>query len=228
MLINCDLGENLSPDPDPEVMPLIDLANIACGGHAGNASSIQKTLQMATTHQVQIGAHPSYPDRENFGRTSMPLDKATLLQTLEKQLTLFEDNNPGHLKLHHLKPHGALYLDMMRSESIFITLLAFMQTNYPNDYLVVQGGIDHGKLDLRYQQLAKPFKITLLFEGFADRGYQENGRLLPRKAENSLLTTPDNIIQQTNDFKGMFDTLCFHSDNPASVEALKQLGELSI
>jgi len=228
MLINCDLGENLIPDPDPTVMPLIDIANIACGGHTGNGDSIRRTLTLALSHDLKIGAHPSYPDRANFGRVSMSLSTSRLIGSLEKQMDLFMETAlamKSDFKLHHIKPHGALYLDMMRQKPLFEKLVSWISTR-PNTYLIVQGGVNDGKVDETYSQIASEYGVELLFEGFADRGYQSNGQLLPRTDPNALLASSDLIAKQAIKFKNdaKFDTVCFHSDHPASVEALKTLG----
>ena len=225
MLINCDMGEALSPNPDPEVMPLIDLANIACGGHAGNADTVKTTLTLAKQHQVNVGGHPSYPDQANFGRLSQTLTEAELHRTLIEQLNTFDiQAKLLGMDLHHIKPHGALYLDMMRNADIFNSILNFCQAWSPNIPLMIQGGVR----DDEYQQLAEQKKVPLLFEAFADRAYLENGQLAPRSQPNSLYKNAAEIVAQTQDFiqQQKADTICFHSDNPASVEALKQLKQL--
>lgn len=227
ILINCDMGENLTPNPDASVMPHIHLANIACGGHAGDETSIRETLTLAKQHNVTIGAHPSYPDKTNFGRQSMPLSEAELHETLAYQVAQLENLALElDLALHHIKPHGALYLDMMRSTEVYEQILGFCQTfnhhrNTPVK-LMIQGGVK----DAEYQALAEQVGIELLFEAFADRAYQPNGQLAPRSQPNSLYQTPNEIVSQSKMFHTKHQqhssphTLCFHSDNPASVDAL--------
>ncbi|MBD3821227.1 MAG: LamB/YcsF family protein [Thiotrichales bacterium] len=227
ILINCDMGENLTPNPDASVMPHIHLANIACGGHAGDIASMVETLALAKQHGVKIGAHPSYPDQANFGRQSINLSAAELHETLANQVSLL-NKLAGELELtlHHIKPHGALYLDMMRSDDLFKQILSFCQTfnqdrNTPVK-LMIQGGIK----DADYQALANEFGVALLFEAFADRAYLDNGQLAPRSQPNSLYQEATDIIQQSWMFHEAHqqhtspNTLCFHSDNPASVKAL--------
>lgn len=226
MLINCDMGEGLQPNPDPEVIPHIDLANFACGGHAGDADTLQSGLSLAKQHQVKVGAHPSYPDRENFGRRALSLTEFELKNCLNQQLALIEQQAKMlGLQIHHVKPHGALYLDMMRSKSLFTTLLDIHQTWQTNIGHAVAFVIQANICDANYQQLAQEKGVILLRELFADRAYLPNGHLAPRSQPNSLYQNAADILQQAQRFieekKG--ETLCFHSDNPASVIALKQL-----
>lgn len=225
MLINCDLGEEIIPNPDEEVMPLIDMANIACGGHAGNKTTIQNCIQSALENNVLIGAHPSYPDKENFGRQSLNISPQEIIDTVKAQLDFFLGLLMDDQKLHHIKPHGALYLDMMKEEAIYRALLKFMNTHFPATKLVVQGGCDSGQLDKHYQTIANEYHIELMFEGFADRGYERNGHLMSRKQPNALYLDSKLVVDQYEHFNQVnkFQTLCFHSDNHASVIALKQI-----
>ncbi|MEK9575234.1 MAG: LamB/YcsF family protein, partial [Gammaproteobacteria bacterium] len=92
ILINCDMGECLNPDPDPIIMPLIDMANIACGGHAGDDNSMVKTIQLAKKFNVSVGAHPSYEDKENFGRVSQKVTIDELKKSIYHQLEVFTNH----------------------------------------------------------------------------------------------------------------------------------------
>ena len=106
--INCDLGEGI--DNEHLLMPYISSCNIACGGHFGNEQTIDKTIQLAIANQVKIGAHPSFPDKENFGRKIMEISDKELEKSLQSQLELFCNRlQKATAKLHHIKPHGALY-----------------------------------------------------------------------------------------------------------------------
>src|SRR5690606_35254104 len=105
---NCDLGEGFGNDA--AIMPFISSCNIACGGHAGDLESMKKTLLLAKNHGVQVGAHPSYPDRENFGRKIIPVPNSDLLQSLLQQIRTLENIAAGlQIRLQHIKFHGALY-----------------------------------------------------------------------------------------------------------------------
>ena len=118
-LINCDLGECLDPNPDGQIMPLINQASIACGGHVGDSDSMNKTIKLAKQHQVSIGAHPSYPDKVNFGRISMPMSLTALFDSIQRQVNTLDEICQRHgVKLDYIKPHGALYHDMMHQNDI--------------------------------------------------------------------------------------------------------------
>lgn len=225
MLINCDLGEALIPNPDPKIMPHIQLANIACGGHAGDKQTLLDTLSLAKLYNIKIGAHPSYPDKANFGRKVLEMSWPFLQASLNQQVNLLlEVCGQLGLTLHHIKPHGALYNQMMRDITLYEQLLDWMKQHFSGIYLVIQGGIQPST----YQALADHYQVPLLKEGFADRGYLADGRLKPRTEPNSLYQEPDAILSQGVQFslKQQFDTLCFHSDNPASVEALARFTKL--
>ncbi|MFN0176533.1 MAG: LamB/YcsF family protein, partial [Saprospiraceae bacterium] len=106
--LNCDMGEGMSNDA--LLMPLISSANIACGYHAGDEQTMQQTIELALQHRVKIGAHPSFPDRENFGRTNMNFPAPSVTEMVKKQIEMLAGialNN--NARLHHVKPHGALY-----------------------------------------------------------------------------------------------------------------------
>lgn len=220
MLFNCDMGEALSPSPDEHVMPHIHLANVACGGHAGDETSMQATVQLAKRYQVKVGAHPSYPDKLNFGRRSIDMPPETLAQHLVEQIQSLQTIcELYHLPLHHVKAHGALYLDMLKDLSLLNLLLSVMQTHFPKVPLMVQGGIDNAF----FESHAKPYQVPLIFEAFADRAYLDNGHLAPRSTPNSLYQDEAQIHDQIDRFHqaNWAQTLCFHSDNPASVMALQ-------
>lgn len=212
-IINCDLGECLTPNPDTLLMPLIDMANIACGGHIGNDKSMTQTLQLALKNNVIIAAHPSYADRQNFGRISHYSNPQALFDLVYQQVSHFQHLCQAHnAKLQCLKPHGALYHDMVNNPAVFKTLCQVIDALDGRLSLVVPNGFK-----------AKT-SIQLLSEMFADRLYK-NGKILPRSMANSVLDNVDKILRQYDDFLSINDcqTICFHSDNPASVEALKQI-----
>lgn len=215
--INCDLGECLSPSPDSIAMPLIDMANIACGGHAGDDDSMLATIKLAKQNQVTIGAHPSYADTENFGRISHSLSNDELYDLLYLQILHFQKLcNDNAVILEYIKPHGALYHDMMHNIDVFNTICKVIQAIEKDLNLVVQAGIKHFHDN----------NIVLLHEVFADRAYQ-GIKLIPRNAEAALLVHVDAIVEQYHYFSTInnfqIDTICFHGDNPASIKALQKI-----
>lgn len=223
MLINCDLGECLTPDPDADIMPLIDMANIACGGHAGDAQSMTKTLLLAKANQVTVGAHPSYFDRVNFGRVSLALSPEDLFASLRQQLTAFMALCLTHeVTPAYVKPHGALYHDMMQQPMVLDVICEVVRSVNPQLKLVVQAGMHTARM----QQQAAQSQLTFLYEAFADRAYR-GAQMLPRSEAGAMLPTADAIIAQLTTFQQQppfpVDTVCFHSDHPPSVAALQRL-----
>jgi len=218
ILINCDLGECLIHNPDADVMPLIDMANIACGGHAGDDESMINTIKLAKKNSVKIGAHPGYKDQANFGRVSHQLNDNELYDLVYQQVSrlqkLCHDNGAV---LEYIKPHGALYHDMMEKPLVLNTIIKAIQSVDKNLNLVVQAVVKNFEINAN---------ITFLYEVFADRGYNDL-KMIDRGQPGAVLDNPTLIIEQYRRFlnKNMvkIDTICFHSDNLASVEALKQL-----
>jgi len=221
-MINCDLGECLTPNPDGVVMPLIDMANIACGGHAGDDNSMIEAINLAKDNNVKIGAHPAYNDRENFGRLSANLANTELYDLIYSQVKHFQDlclqNNA---KLKYIKPHGGLYHDMMKKPEVMQVIVDVVNQIDGNLDLVVQAGHDD-----YLQNFGKNANDHFLHEVFADRRYR-GMQMLDRGEKNAVHKTADKIITQYREFLSnktfKIDTICFHGDNKASVEALKQI-----
>ncbi len=228
--INCDLGEG--GNQDGEIMSLISACNIACGGHAGTVKSMRETVQLALENNVEIGAHPSYPDKENFGRRSMVMTAENLKQTLVAQiLSLKQITEAEGGKIDHIKPHGALYNDAAKDEKkakIIIDSILEFNENFAL-YAPPESIISH---------LAKG-KIEVVFEAFADRNYSDNYQLISRSIPNALITQKEAVFSHV---LSMFSnreilletgakiscyasTFCLHSDTPNSVKILKYLHE---
>jgi len=234
--INCDLGEGDSQqdcDNDALIMPFISRCNIACGGHAGNKKTIIESLQNANKHQLKIGAHPGYPDKENFGRCSLPLTKQQLEQTLKDQIDSFlEIANQQNIKIEHIKFHGALYNDIEKDPAMALQLGQFVLNNYPSKILI---GLSAGELE----KVSKMLGITFLAEGFMDRRYLPNGTLTTRSEKDSMIEDQSSIIKQaiilakgqlinTKDnqtIKPKVDTICIHGDNPQAISLIKALSD---
>ena len=217
-LINCDLGECLTINPDSSAMPLIDMANIACGGHAGDDESMVKTIKLAKDNNVKIGVHPSYNDQTNFGRVSYQLNDDELYDLVYQQVSHFQKlchNNNSSLE--YVKPHGALYHDMMEKPLVLDAICRVIKAVDKNLKLVVQAGV---------KNFGNNQNVTFLYEVFADRGY-DGVEILTRGEKGAVLDSADAIVEQYQRFlcekSFKIDTICFHSDNLASVEALKRL-----
>lgn len=236
MKLNCDLGEQVHNN-DALIMPYIDQANIACGFHASNSKHMLATIKLAIQHKVEIGAHPSYPDKTNFGRVSMELSGQELLTCFTYQIAALQSLcELAGTKISYVKPHGALYNDMMADVSLFELVcqaISLLPKSYPLMILAIPK-------PEQYQHLANKYQITLLFEGFADRAYQNNGQLVARSEKGAVLTDQQQVIDritelyQTKQLKSIdgqllnltIDSLCVHGDNQhalALVKALKTL-----
>lgn len=212
------MGEELNPSPDEQVMPYIHWANVACGGHAGSYDSMVCVLELAQKYDVAVGAHPSYPDRDNFGRRSMPFDA----KNYEEQVRRFEFLTFDlDMQMNHIKPHGALYNDVMKDMRLLEALMAVHGRYWPHIPLVLQGGVN----DPILQALGHQYGVRIHYEYFADRAYESSGLLRPRSLPNAVFGDAETILAQFKALKRVpqAHTVCFHSDNPASVQALKQL-----
>jgi len=240
MKLNCDLGE-LSGDlnHDALIMPFIDQANIACGFHASSPLIMQQTVALAVKHNVAIGAHPSYPDKENFGRLSMTLSDEDLIATLHYQIGALQaiclSNNTY---VAYVKPHGALYNDMMANLTIF-NIICKALAQLDNQLVLMIQALPNTK---EFERIAKRHQITLWYEAFADRTYQYNGLLVPRTKEgvvnhDAIIDDTDQILTNTKqliEHKTLcsitgeqltlqVDTLCVHGDNQSAIQLINAL-----
>jgi 5-oxoprolinase (ATP-hydrolysing) subunit A len=238
MLLNCDLGESYGPwrmGMDAQVMPHIDLANVACGFHGGDPLTLAATLALAREHGVAVGAHPAYPDLVGFGRRSMNLSREELIATLRYQVAALDGMAAcAGIVLDYVKPHGALYNDMMRDDAIrdaAMTALAGFHRPLKLMLLATAAADDH-------REEARRHGIGLLFEAFADRCYDDDGHLLPR-GEPGALHDRERMLEQVESLlrdravitnRGHrlplgADTLCVHGDNEEGVSAIREIRE---
>lgn len=228
IILNADVGEEAGFDA--EIMQYISWCNIACGSHAGDATVIQKTIELAMKHTVKIGAHPSYPDRKNFGRTKVEMPYDDLVKTITEQIQLvkFYTEEAGG-KLHHVKPHGALYNEAVKNEPVASAVIEAVKNIDKSLYIIT---LKNAKLSYLS---GEGFEIK--HEAFADRNYNEDLTLVSRKEKEALLTDPkevfDHVKRMVSEGKVktknrvevpiFFDTICVHGDNPKSVQILKYL-----
>lgn len=226
--INCDLGEG--GKNDAELMPLISACNIACGGHAGNLDTMHRTVQLAMENNVEIGAHPSYPDKENFGRKSMEMSAEDLKLSIESQvLSLKQIVEAEGGKLSHIKLHGALYNDAAKDENIARTVLEAFELLEENYCLYVP-------MNSKIASLAMG-KFDIFFEAFGDRNYEPDNSLVSRSKPNAMIDQKEEVFEhifsmfrdkkiiavsgEKLDCKA--DTFCIHSDTKSAVEILEYL-----
>lgn len=239
MKLNCDLGESFGAwqmGLDKEVMPHIDMANIACGFHGGDSDVMANTLKLAKQHKVLIGAHPSYPDRQGFGRRSMTLTAQELSNCLHYQIAAIEGMAKVQgLKLSYVKPHGALYNDMMVNETILHTVMQAV-ASYPSALKLMILASANAE---QHQQLAQQYQLELILEAFADRQYTDEGQLVSRKMAGSVHDKPALLAQvkqllatgcvTTRSGKQLplhADSLCVHGDNAAGIALIEEIKAL--
>ena len=226
--INLDVGEGCLIEND--LMPLIQSCNIACGGHAGSDIEIMKCISLAKIHQVKIGAHPSYPDKENFGRKSMRIDKKSLAISIENQLNRFIRHLRSLKDLHHIKPHGALYNDCVKDKTIAKIFINVVLKCCPE---VVVFTLPESELERQ----AKKKGVKVWREAFLDRGYKENGQLQGREKPGAIISDVNVMYSQLKSLinknklqtiKGDWisikaDTICFHGDHPNVLYNIQEL-----
>ncbi|NVD07938.1 5-oxoprolinase subunit PxpA [Vibrio sp. JPW-9-11-11] len=236
--LNCDMGESFGAwtmGNDASVMPYIDMANVACGFHASDPQVMSQTIQLAVSHDVQIGAHPSYPDLQGFGRRSITMAQDEISNMLIYQIGALKGLCESHnTDVNYVKPHGALYNDMQKDPVIFEAVLdAVSSFGLPLMTLAITD--NQTLLDL-----ADRYDVPLLFEAFADRRYQANGQLAPRTHPNAVLHTTSDILSQVQQIAKYrkvrtidgfsidieADTLCVHGDNPQGIAVIAQIREL--
>lgn len=211
--MNADLGEG---DPyDAELLTIVSSCNVACGGHAGDESSMIATVAAAIANGVAVGAHPAYPDREGFGRRSGFQSGDALLESLLTQIRSLDAivTRLG-AKLTHVKPHGALYNDAVNDRGLADTIAAALLASGPQLALV-------GLADSELQHAAKRHALGFIREGFVDRAYQDNGQLLPRSEPGAVHKSLELVLPQAMALVGKVDTLCIHGDTPDAAEVAR-------
>lgn len=232
--INCDLGEGetlADCEKDAMLMPYISSCNIACGGHAGNELTIATSLSNAAKHQLNLGAHPGYPDKANFGRFSLSISADKLAQSLKKQMDLISTiATRQQVRLNHIKFHGALYNDIETNSQLADELAAFCKKHYPSMKIL---GLANGNLN----EACRNLDIKFISEGFMDRAYLSNGRLTPRSTKDSVLENKSAVVEQalslavnqtvkTIDQKTIdakVESICLHGDNPNALAIAKSV-----
>lgn len=224
--INCDLGEG--GKFDEQLMPLISACNIACGGHAGNLESMHYTVDLALENDVEIGAHPSYPDKKNFGRISLEFDPKELRRSIVAQiLTLKQITEAEGGKLTHIKPHGALYNDAQKNKTVAAIILDAIEEF--DDPLLL-----YAPEDSLISQMAQG-RVEIFYEAFADRNYNPDRSLVSRLNPDALITQKEQVFSHLfsafrnkiitcingEKIRSNASTFCLHSDTPNSIEIIK-------
>jgi UPF0271 protein len=184
--INADVGEGLGNEA--LLMPYLSSCNIACGGHAGDAKTMTEVVRLAKDHKVKIGAHPSFPDVLNFGRAVMDISAADLYSSLKSQIrSLRQILHNENAQLHHIKPHGALYNLAAKDEKTARIIIEVVKSIA----MPIQLYVPYNSV---ISKLAEQEKISVTFEAFADRNYEENLSLVSRKKEDAILQESSKIL----------------------------------
>ena len=234
--INCDLGESskfCSTENDPLLLKIVNSANIACGYHAGDKQTMEKTIKISKENGVSIGAHPSFNDPENFGRKRLNLPSGEISKLIIDQINILSNiaTNSG-TKVTHVKPHGAL--NNMACEDYELAKIiseSIIQVNKDLIFLVPTGS--------QMEKVGKKLGMKTATEIFADRNYEDNGNLVSRSKKNALITDPEiakkHVIkmvenQALNCLSGKqipceIDSICVHGDGKSAVSTAKEIKE---
>lgn len=239
MKLNCDLGESFGSwtmGLDEQVMPFIDQANIACGFHAGDPLVMRKTLELAKINNVCVGAHPGYPDLVGFGRRTMTCSAEEIFAFVTYQIAAIDGVAKSlDMELQYVKPHGALYNDMMAKKDIRKAIFNALSQYYRPLTLMIQATPEIEQ----HKREANSFNVDILTEAFADRCYNDDGKLLSR-SQAGAVHNREKMLAQVKQLKEKgsvtsvngktlllnADSLCVHGDNIEGVQAISAIREL--
>jgi len=234
--INCDLGESSklhSAENDPLLLEIVNSANIACGYHAGDKATMEKTIEISKKNKVSIGAHPSFNDPENFGRKRLNLPSSEITKLIIDQINILSNIAvKAGVKVTHVKPHGAL--NNMACENYDLAKViseSITQVDKELIFLVPTGS--------QMEKAGKKLGMKIAAEIFADRNYEDDGNLVSRSKENAMITDPEiakkHVIkmvenQALNCYSGKqipceIDSICVHGDGKTAVNTAKQIKE---
>ena len=232
--INCDLGESSkfhSTENDPLLLKIVNSANIACGYHAGDKPTMEKTIEISKKNNVSLGAHPSFKDRENFGRKRLNLTSKEIKRLIIDQINILSQiANEKEMKVTHVKPHGAL--NNMACEDYELAKViseSIIEVNKELIFLVPTGS--------EMEKAGKKLNLKVAAEIFADRNYEDDGNLISRKKSNAMITDPEiakkHVIkmvenQALNCYSGKqipcdIDSICVHGDGKSAVGTAKEI-----
>ncbi len=234
--LNCDLGEkshHYDGRNDEILMQIINTANIACGFHAGDTETMSQTIKLAKKNNVSIGAHPSFDDKENFGRKRIYLSEAEVTKLVIDQINILNEfAQKADMELTHIKPHGALNNMACENYDLSLTIGSAIKECNPN---LIYMGLPLTEME----RAAKKLNLKFAAEIFADRNYDDNGLLLSRDKENSLVTEPQKAVDNVKrmlENNGIYcysgkkiscdiDTICIHGDGELAVEIADYLNK---
>ena len=234
--MNCDMGESsvlwpYSIKKDLELLKYISSVNIACGFHAGDTDTMRLLADAAKKSNVAVGAHPSFPDKAHFGRSNMELSQQRVYEIVSQQISLLSDivKSVGS-KLHHVKPHGALY-NMAAEDSMLADVICRAVKDFDKEMMI------YGLSGSELIAAAKKTGLIACNEVFADRTYKEDGRLTPRREPHALIEDADEAVKQVLEMinKGTVtsasgkrisikaETICIHGDGSHAIELAQKI-----
>ena len=234
--LNSDLGESaewLANGTDRELMRWITSANIACGGHAGDDQTMRRTIEFAKEANVAVGAHPSYPDRENFGRLEMPISPAEVENFVREQILALARVAEGlGVRVKHVKPHGALYHAANRNREVAAAIGRAVLALDSRVVVVGQAGAD-------CLEVWRGLGLRAAGEAFADRTYEKDGTLRSRRLKGALIAHPEQAAKQAVEIATRHavtlegglnlsvsaDTICIHSDTPSAAAIARAVSQ---
>ena len=228
--LNCDMGESFGiyrAGNDEEIMPLIDIANVACGFHASDPNHMRKTVELAKKNKVKVGAHPSFPDLQGFGRREMKMPRQDIKSMIMYQVGALKSflDEQG-MPLNHIKPHGSLYVMAAKDDNMAHAIADAVETfNVPV----------FGMANTSHEKVYKDERgLDFIAEFYADRDYDENGKVVIAKGKNAKYDAKiatDRVKRALSEKKVTntvgkdidvgCDTICVHSDTPNAVEIIK-------
>jgi UPF0271 protein len=215
--INADVGEGLNIDA--QLIPMLTSCNIACGGHAGNEASMTEAISHAKRNNVQIGAHPSFPDRENFGRFQIDISPAELFESISAQINQLSSICESlDTKLAYVKPHGALYHSLNNSYLLSLEFAELMKSEFTGLSVL-------GFPNMNLMHACTDIGSEFIKEGFADRGYGKNGTLLARGKSGAIIDSIEAMEKQVFNRLLISEvrSLCFHGDHKHTLTLIPEL-----
>ncbi|MDN3664102.1 5-oxoprolinase subunit PxpA [Algibacter miyuki] len=227
--INVDLGEGVGNEA--LLMPHISSCNIACGGHAGSLETMRDVVRLAKQYRVKIGAHPSFPDKENFGRKAVDMSCVALYASIKHQIKdLLEVLKSEHARLYHIKPHGALYNLAATDKKVANVIVEVMKSLM----LPVKLYVPYHSV---IADLALENNIKITYEAFADRNYNTDLTLVSRQENNAIIHDADTVFEHVfrmisedkvktidgSEIEILANTFCIHGDHPNAINLIKNL-----
>ncbi|SFM24244.1 UPF0271 protein [Gracilibacillus orientalis] len=232
--LNCDLGESFGAyriGNDQAIIPLVDAVNIACGFHAGDPHTMNKTVQLAKKYQVNIGAHPGFQDLQGFGRRNIDILPEQAYDLVVYQLGALQGFLTIHgMRLAHVKPHGALYNMACKNRVLADAIARAIYDVDPNLILV-------GLADSELINAGEAKRLSVVNEVFADRTYQADGSLTPRTEPNAVIHDPSQVVKQVEEMVAdgklttvtgekisiKADTICVHGDTEEALSIVQAI-----